>query len=174
MSSPVRGCYSASTLSSRTRYLWLCVSGHLRCVWFTPLHLFTHSMISDLRLMCVQDFCHGQVMWPPLSTMRVRLAPAGKSCKQVCQEEQLICEPSFFQHLNKDKDLFRYQRCSSPSRQQRVSQPLYISLESDYLLLRRALNRPTFASDLDYFCKQLEYGSHYVIFTCEFMHIFIV
>lgn len=48
MSSPVRGCYSASTLSSRTRYLWLCVSEHLKCVWFTPLHLFTHSMISDL------------------------------------------------------------------------------------------------------------------------------
>uniref|UniRef100_A0A671SC30 alpha-1,6-mannosyl-glycoprotein 6-beta-N-acetylglucosaminyltransferase n=1 Tax=Sinocyclocheilus anshuiensis TaxID=1608454 RepID=A0A671SC30_9TELE len=55
-----------------------------------------------------QDFCHGQVMWPPLSAMQVKLAPAGKSCKQVCQEQQLICEPSFFQHLNKDKDLFRY------------------------------------------------------------------
>lgn len=25
-----------------------CVSGHLRCVWFAPLHLFTHSMLSDL------------------------------------------------------------------------------------------------------------------------------
>uniref|UniRef100_A0A8C1Q7U4 alpha-1,6-mannosyl-glycoprotein 6-beta-N-acetylglucosaminyltransferase n=1 Tax=Cyprinus carpio TaxID=7962 RepID=A0A8C1Q7U4_CYPCA len=58
-----------------------------------------------------QDFCHGQVMWPPLSAMQVKFAPAGKSCKQVCQEEQLICEPSFFQHLNKDKDLFRYKRC---------------------------------------------------------------
>ncbi|TRY91996.1 hypothetical protein DNTS_013797 [Danionella cerebrum] len=55
-----------------------------------------------------QDFCHGQVMWPPLSSMQVRLAPMGHSCKQVCQEEQLICEPSFFQHLNKDKDLARY------------------------------------------------------------------
>ncbi|XDV22635.1 hypothetical protein PO909_027491 [Leuciscus waleckii] len=55
-----------------------------------------------------QDFCHGQVMWPPLSTLQVKLAPAGKSCKQMCQEEQLICEPSFFQHLNKDKDLARY------------------------------------------------------------------
>ncbi len=108
-------------------------------------------MISDLRLMCVQDFCHGQVMWPPLSTMRVRLAPAGKSCKQVCQEEQLICEPSFFQHLNKDKDLFRYERCSSPSRQQRVSQPLYISLESDSLLLRR-LKSPNICLRFGLFC----------------------
>ncbi|KAL7831347.1 hypothetical protein SRHO_G00308500 [Serrasalmus rhombeus] len=55
-----------------------------------------------------QDFCHGQVMWPPLSALQVKLAPVGKSCKQVCQEEQLICEPSFFQHLNKDKDLARF------------------------------------------------------------------
>lgn len=60
--------------------------------------------------MCVscQDFCHGQVMWPPLSALQVRLAEPGRSCKQVCQEEQLICEPSFFQHLNKDKDLARW------------------------------------------------------------------
>nr|XP_006636301.1 PREDICTED: alpha-1,6-mannosylglycoprotein 6-beta-N-acetylglucosaminyltransferase A [Lepisosteus oculatus] len=55
-----------------------------------------------------QDFCHGQVMWPPLSALQVKSADPGKSCKQVCQEEQLICEPSFFQHLNKDKDLVRY------------------------------------------------------------------
>lgn len=46
-------------------------------------------------------------MWPPLGAMQVRLADPGRSCKQVCQEEQLICEPSFFQHLNKDKDLAR-------------------------------------------------------------------
>ncbi|XP_061090213.1 alpha-1,6-mannosylglycoprotein 6-beta-N-acetylglucosaminyltransferase A-like [Conger conger] len=55
-----------------------------------------------------QDFCHGQVMWPPLSVLQVKLAAPGKSCKQVCQEEQLICEPSFFQHLNKDKDLVKF------------------------------------------------------------------
>ncbi|RXN12469.1 Alpha-1,6-mannosylglyco 6-beta-N-acetylglucosaminyltransferase A-like protein [Labeo rohita] len=55
----------------------------------------------------VNAFIENQVMWPPLSAMQVKFAPAGKSCKQVCQEEQLICEPSFFQHLNKDKDLFR-------------------------------------------------------------------
>ncbi|XP_056157082.1 alpha-1,6-mannosylglycoprotein 6-beta-N-acetylglucosaminyltransferase A [Lampris incognitus] len=55
-----------------------------------------------------QDFCHGQVMWPPLSALQVKLAEPGRSCKQMCQEAQLICEPSFFQHLNKDKDLARF------------------------------------------------------------------
>uniref|UniRef100_UPI004038F13A alpha-1,6-mannosylglycoprotein 6-beta-N-acetylglucosaminyltransferase A-like n=1 Tax=Callospermophilus lateralis TaxID=76772 RepID=UPI004038F13A len=56
-----------------------------------------------------QDFCHGQVMWPPLSALQVKLAEPGQSCKQVCQENQLICEPSFFKHLNKDKDLLKYE-----------------------------------------------------------------
>ncbi|KAM7105518.1 alpha-1,6-mannosylglycoprotein 6-beta-N-acetylglucosaminyltransferase A isoform 2-T5 [Molossus nigricans] len=56
-----------------------------------------------------QDFCHGQVMWPPLSALQVKLAEPGQSCKQVCQENQLICEPSFFQHLNKDKDVLKYE-----------------------------------------------------------------
>ncbi|XP_053522777.1 alpha-1,6-mannosylglycoprotein 6-beta-N-acetylglucosaminyltransferase A [Artibeus jamaicensis] len=55
-----------------------------------------------------QDFCHGQVMWPPLSALQVKLAEPGQSCKQVCQENQLICEPSFFQHLNKEKDMLKY------------------------------------------------------------------
>lgn len=44
--------------------------------------------------------------------MQVRMAEPGHSCKQVCQEEQLICEPSFFQHLNKDKDLARWDTCT--------------------------------------------------------------
>ncbi|XP_072118250.1 alpha-1,6-mannosylglycoprotein 6-beta-N-acetylglucosaminyltransferase A [Mobula birostris] len=55
-----------------------------------------------------QDFCHGQVMWPPLSALQVKIAPPKQSCKQVCQENKLICEPSFFQHLNKDSDLQKY------------------------------------------------------------------
>ncbi|XP_073926717.1 alpha-1,6-mannosylglycoprotein 6-beta-N-acetylglucosaminyltransferase A isoform X3 [Castor canadensis] len=56
-----------------------------------------------------QDFCHGQVMWPPLGALQVKLAEPRQSCKQVCQENQLICEPSFFQHLNKDKDMLKYE-----------------------------------------------------------------
>lgn len=47
-------------------------------------------------------------MWPPLGALQVKVAEPGRTCKQVCQEEQLICEPSFFQHLNKDKDLARW------------------------------------------------------------------
>lgn len=67
--------------------------------------VWTHHNKTYLSL---QDFCHGQVMWPPLSALQVKIAEPGKSCKQVCQESQLICEPSFFQHLNKDKALLRW------------------------------------------------------------------
>uniref|UniRef100_A0AAR2KFQ3 alpha-1,6-mannosyl-glycoprotein 6-beta-N-acetylglucosaminyltransferase n=1 Tax=Pygocentrus nattereri TaxID=42514 RepID=A0AAR2KFQ3_PYGNA len=75
---------------------------------YLPYEFTCEGMLQRLNAFIEnQDFCHGQVMWPPLSALQVKLAPVGKSCKQVCQEEQLICEPSFFQHLNKDKDLAR-------------------------------------------------------------------
>ncbi|KAL2087901.1 hypothetical protein ACEWY4_016729 [Coilia grayii] len=76
---------------------------------YLPYEFTCEGMLQRVNaLIEKQDFCHGQVMWPPLAAMRVKLAEPGRSCKQVCQEEQLICEPSFFQHLNKDKDLARF------------------------------------------------------------------
>ncbi|XP_004626430.1 alpha-1,6-mannosylglycoprotein 6-beta-N-acetylglucosaminyltransferase A [Octodon degus] len=71
-----------------------------------------------------QDFCHGQVMWPPLGALQVKLTEPGQSCKQVCQESQLICEPSFFQHLNKAQDLLKYEViCQSSERAKDILVP---------------------------------------------------
>ncbi|XP_058050072.1 alpha-1,6-mannosylglycoprotein 6-beta-N-acetylglucosaminyltransferase A [Ahaetulla prasina] len=76
---------------------------------YLPFEFTCEGMLQRMNVfMEKQDFCHGQVMWPPLSALQVKIAETGKSCKQVCQENQLICEPSFFQHLNKDKDLLKY------------------------------------------------------------------
>ncbi|XP_061653448.1 alpha-1,6-mannosylglycoprotein 6-beta-N-acetylglucosaminyltransferase A isoform X2 [Phyllopteryx taeniolatus] len=76
---------------------------------YLPFELTCEGMLQRVNAFIEnQDFCHGQVMWPPLSALQVKMAEPGRSCKQVCQEEQLICEPSFFQHLNKDKDLARF------------------------------------------------------------------
>ncbi|XP_070587456.1 alpha-1,6-mannosylglycoprotein 6-beta-N-acetylglucosaminyltransferase A [Erythrolamprus reginae] len=76
---------------------------------YLPLEFTCEGMLQRMNVFIEkQDFCHGQVMWPPLSALQVKIADTGKSCKQVCQENQLICEPSFFQHLNKDKDLLKY------------------------------------------------------------------
>ncbi|XP_036401099.1 alpha-1,6-mannosylglycoprotein 6-beta-N-acetylglucosaminyltransferase A-like [Megalops cyprinoides] len=97
-----------------------------------------------------QDFCHGQVMWPPLSALQVKLAEPGKSCKQVCQEDQLICEPSFFQHLNKDKDLARFGLdCQSVESASDTVVPAYSEsgrhcvFQSDLLLFSCAGAHPT-------------------------------
>ncbi|XP_062972676.1 alpha-1,6-mannosylglycoprotein 6-beta-N-acetylglucosaminyltransferase A [Elgaria multicarinata webbii] len=76
---------------------------------YLPFEFTCEGMLQRMNVFIEkQDFCHGQVMWPPLSALQVKIAATGKSCKQVCQESQLICEPSFFQHLNKDKDLLKY------------------------------------------------------------------
>uniref|UniRef100_A0A8D0C6L4 alpha-1,6-mannosyl-glycoprotein 6-beta-N-acetylglucosaminyltransferase n=1 Tax=Salvator merianae TaxID=96440 RepID=A0A8D0C6L4_SALMN len=76
---------------------------------YLPFEFTCEGMLQRMNVFIEkQDFCHGQVMWPPLSALQVKIAVSGKSCKQVCQENQLICEPSFFQHLNKDKDLLKY------------------------------------------------------------------
>ncbi|KAG8125117.1 hypothetical protein E2320_020363, partial [Naja naja] len=76
---------------------------------YLPFEFTCEGMLQRMNVFIEkQDFCHGQVMWPPLSALQVKMAETGKSCKQVCQENQLICEPSFFQHLNKDKDLLKY------------------------------------------------------------------
>ncbi|KAM3851358.1 alpha-1,6-mannosylglycoprotein 6-beta-N-acetylglucosaminyltransferase A isoform 1-T7 [Vipera latastei] len=76
---------------------------------YLPFEFTCEGMLQRMNVFIEkQDFCHGQVMWPPLNALQVKIAETGKSCKQVCQENQLICEPSFFQHLNKDKDLLKY------------------------------------------------------------------
>ncbi|KAM8934674.1 alpha-1,6-mannosylglycoprotein 6-beta-N-acetylglucosaminyltransferase A [Pelodytes ibericus] len=76
---------------------------------YLPYEFTCEGMLQRVNgLIEKQDFCHGQVMWPPLSALQVKLADPGKSCKQVCQENQLICEPSYFQHLNKDRDLAKH------------------------------------------------------------------
>ncbi|XP_066264116.1 alpha-1,6-mannosylglycoprotein 6-beta-N-acetylglucosaminyltransferase A-like isoform X1 [Branchiostoma lanceolatum] len=45
------------------------------------------------------DFCSPHT-WPPESALQVRLSGNGQSCKQACQDQGLICEPSFFPLLN--------------------------------------------------------------------------
>ncbi|XP_038607466.1 alpha-1,6-mannosylglycoprotein 6-beta-N-acetylglucosaminyltransferase A [Tachyglossus aculeatus] len=97
-----------------------------------------------------QDFCHGQVMWPPLSALQVKLSAPGKSCKRVCQESQLICEPSFFQHLNKERDLRRFDvDCRSVESASDITVPSFdvrrkhCVLQGDLLLFSCAGAHPT-------------------------------
>uniref|UniRef100_UPI00358FC16B alpha-1,6-mannosylglycoprotein 6-beta-N-acetylglucosaminyltransferase A n=1 Tax=Myxine glutinosa TaxID=7769 RepID=UPI00358FC16B len=88
-----------------------------------------------------QDFCHGQLPWPPLSSMQVLMAKTSESCRQVCQENQLICEPSFYQHLNNSAVLARHGiECKSTEVRNHVFAPAFDSaskkctLQGDFLL----------------------------------------
>ncbi|XP_078620482.1 alpha-1,6-mannosylglycoprotein 6-beta-N-acetylglucosaminyltransferase A-like isoform X2 [Branchiostoma floridae x Branchiostoma japonicum] len=46
------------------------------------------------------NFCQSPHAWPPESALQARLAGKGQSCKQACQDQGLICEPSYFPLLN--------------------------------------------------------------------------
>lgn len=55
-----------------------------------------------------QDLCGSTWSWPPLSALQVVQAKADASCNQACRDAGLICEPSFFPHLNSSPSLARY------------------------------------------------------------------
>ncbi|XP_074975417.1 alpha-1,6-mannosylglycoprotein 6-beta-N-acetylglucosaminyltransferase B isoform X2 [Caretta caretta] len=44
-------------------------------------------------------------VWPPMSSMQGWVSEAGRACTETCQEHGLVCEPTFFEFLNK-KDVF--------------------------------------------------------------------
>ncbi|XP_072139204.1 alpha-1,6-mannosylglycoprotein 6-beta-N-acetylglucosaminyltransferase A-like isoform X1 [Mobula birostris] len=88
-----------------------------------------------------QDFCLQREIWPPISALRVKVAKPSQSCVEVCQKEQLICEPAFFYHLNKVAELQRYKIiCSTSKKESDLYLPAYnpenqlCLLQSDYLL----------------------------------------
>lgn len=55
-----------------------------------------------------QDLCSQTWSWPPLSALQVVKANVNASCNQACRDAGLICEPSFFPHLNNFQSLARY------------------------------------------------------------------
>ncbi|XP_064646292.1 alpha-1,6-mannosylglycoprotein 6-beta-N-acetylglucosaminyltransferase A-like isoform X2 [Lineus longissimus] len=62
-----------------------------------------------------QDFCDPAAQrWPPPSAISYYLGAVGKSCKQVCQTKDLICEPTYLRDINSQKDFeLRGVKCES-------------------------------------------------------------
>ncbi|XP_068119770.1 alpha-1,6-mannosylglycoprotein 6-beta-N-acetylglucosaminyltransferase B isoform X2 [Hyperolius riggenbachi] len=42
-------------------------------------------------------------MWPPVSSMQVWLSSEGESCTNACWERDLVCEPTFFSLINRQR-----------------------------------------------------------------------
>ncbi|XP_076602989.1 alpha-1,6-mannosylglycoprotein 6-beta-N-acetylglucosaminyltransferase A-like isoform X1 [Chaetodon auriga] len=76
---------------------------------YIPYEFTCEGMLQRVNVLIEkQDFCHGTPSWPPLSVLQVVKAEVSTSCKQACQKKGLICEPTFFPHLNSAKSLANY------------------------------------------------------------------
>ncbi|XP_041806295.1 alpha-1,6-mannosylglycoprotein 6-beta-N-acetylglucosaminyltransferase A-like [Chelmon rostratus] len=76
---------------------------------YLPYEFTCEGMLQRVSILIEkQDFCHGTGSWPPLSVLQVVKAEVSTSCQLACQKEGLICEPTFFPHLNNAKNLAIY------------------------------------------------------------------
>uniref|UniRef100_A0A4W3K722 alpha-1,6-mannosyl-glycoprotein 6-beta-N-acetylglucosaminyltransferase n=1 Tax=Callorhinchus milii TaxID=7868 RepID=A0A4W3K722_CALMI len=109
---------------------------------YLPYEFTNEGMLERLNwFIAKQDFCRQREIWPPLTALRTKTAKPHQSCVEVCQESQLICEPAFFYHLNKQAELERYGiHCKTLERHSDLYAPSYdpanqkCVLQSDYLL----------------------------------------
>ncbi|XP_051873036.1 alpha-1,6-mannosylglycoprotein 6-beta-N-acetylglucosaminyltransferase A-like isoform X2 [Pristis pectinata] len=75
---------------------------------YLPYEFTCEGMLERLNVFIEkQDFCLQREIWPPISALIVKMAKPSQSCVEICQKEQLICEPAFFYHLNKVAELKR-------------------------------------------------------------------
>ncbi|XP_046542925.1 alpha-1,6-mannosylglycoprotein 6-beta-N-acetylglucosaminyltransferase A-like isoform X1 [Haliotis rubra] len=76
-----------------------------------------------------QDFCKFQkqiAQWPPSDAVRLLLGSPGKSCKDACWEQNLICEPSHFMELNSLEEIEKlYVQCSSKHSSANIYYPAF-------------------------------------------------
>ncbi|XP_032902328.1 coiled-coil domain-containing protein 126 [Amblyraja radiata] len=107
-----------------------------------PYEFTCEGMLERLNVFIEkQDFCLQREIWPPINALIVKMAKPSQSCVEVCQKEQLICEPAFFYHLNKVTELKRYEiKCKTSKKEHDIYLPAFnpqnqmCLLQSDYLL----------------------------------------
>ncbi|XP_069769993.1 alpha-1,6-mannosylglycoprotein 6-beta-N-acetylglucosaminyltransferase A-like [Narcine bancroftii] len=109
---------------------------------YLPFEFTCEGMLERVNVFIEkQDFCLQREMWPPITALVVKNAKPSQSCVDVCQKEQLICEPAFFYHLNKVAELKRYEiNCITSKKERELYLPAFNAedqmclLQSDYLL----------------------------------------
>uniref|UniRef100_H3CEA1 alpha-1,6-mannosyl-glycoprotein 6-beta-N-acetylglucosaminyltransferase n=2 Tax=Tetraodon nigroviridis TaxID=99883 RepID=H3CEA1_TETNG len=76
---------------------------------YVPYEFTCEGMLQRVNILIEkQDFCPNATRWPPLSALQVVRADRNASCKSACQKQGLICEPTFFPHLNNAQSLAGY------------------------------------------------------------------
>ncbi|XP_046860025.1 alpha-1,6-mannosylglycoprotein 6-beta-N-acetylglucosaminyltransferase A-like isoform X2 [Xenia sp. Carnegie-2017] len=98
---------------------------------------FTHEgMLERVNaLIHNQDFCNKEpaTIWPPLTSRIVITALIGQSCKDACFKKGLVCEPAYFESINKEEFFLRASfPCSMEQRKRRNSlvAPAYVGSEN--------------------------------------------
>ncbi|KAK3730257.1 hypothetical protein QZH41_019078 [Actinostola sp. cb2023] len=81
------------------------------------------------------DFCTPGHQWPPKSQMKISKGHKGESCKDVCFNKGLICEPSFFHLLNSVRQLTRFGfKCKAYKEQESIYAPSFNSTDQTCIL----------------------------------------
>ncbi|XP_068186395.1 alpha-1,6-mannosylglycoprotein 6-beta-N-acetylglucosaminyltransferase A-like [Antennarius striatus] len=76
---------------------------------YIPYEFTCEGMLQRVNILIEkQDFCYNMGGWPPLRALQVVKAEINTSCKQACQNKGLICEPTFFPHLNNARQFASY------------------------------------------------------------------
>ncbi|XP_068704273.1 alpha-1,6-mannosylglycoprotein 6-beta-N-acetylglucosaminyltransferase A-like [Montipora foliosa] len=72
---------------------------------FLPYEMTTKGMLERVNMFIEKlNFCERDEEWPPLKELQLVLSSEGNSCKDACAGKGLLCEPSFFNHINSAKE----------------------------------------------------------------------
>ncbi|XP_065051620.1 alpha-1,6-mannosylglycoprotein 6-beta-N-acetylglucosaminyltransferase A-like [Rhopilema esculentum] len=97
-----------------------------------------------------QDFCV-QNNWPPLRNRKVLAGRDNLSCKEVCENQGMICEPKYFASINTEQMLKHHTGCTSTDRKASFVAPAVNSqgnvctLQDEKLMFSCTANSPTFS-----------------------------
>ncbi|KAI6195497.1 Alpha-1,6-mannosyl-glycoprotein 6-beta-N-acetylglucosaminyltransferase [Aphelenchoides besseyi] len=90
------------------------------------------------------NFCDRNWDWPPFELARILVGSNGQSCQDVCRQSELLCERSFFKHINNLETLKSHSlMCSSEVKT--IAEPFAPSacaLQSDPYLFSCATEPP--------------------------------
>lgn len=101
-----------------------------------PFEFTCHGMLERVsHYIQKQEFCTGEKQWPPLSSMKIKVSDKGQSCRERCMQDDLICEPGFFKHIDNGESIENATstKCSSVSMAEEIYPP---AMESTLLSTR--------------------------------------
>lgn len=94
---------------------------------FLPYEWTTKGMLERVNVFVEKlNFCEQDEQWPPLKEMQLVVGSKGNSCKEACANNGLLCEPSYFNHIEPFKEFNKAGIfCSRQQRAESLVEPSY-------------------------------------------------